>query len=100
VILSGDIIIGCNFAQDAGIYEYTMGSDGSTVKARYTFIYIFEDGQWKISQHHSSYMPEAYLAAKPTCTAITDTQVRDLFTLWNNALATLDSATVAARYSK
>jgi len=59
VILSGDIFIGCNWAQDAGIYEFTMGKDGSKVKARYTYVYIYEDGAWKISQHHSSVMPEA-----------------------------------------
>ena len=60
-ILSGDIMIGTNWAQDAGIYEFTMGIDGSKVKGRYTFVYVFEDGEWKISQHHSSVMPEAYL---------------------------------------
>jgi len=59
VILSGDIFIGCNWAQDAGIYEFTMGKDGSKVKARYTYVYVYEDGEWKISQHHSSVMPEA-----------------------------------------
>jgi len=63
VILSGDIITGDNWAQDAGIYEFTMGNDGSKVKARYTYVYVFEDGEWKISQHHSSVMPEALLAA-------------------------------------
>lgn len=64
-ILSGDIIIGNNWAQDAGVYEFTMGIDGSTVKGRYSFVYVFEDGEWKISHHHSSVMPEAYLAAGP-----------------------------------
>jgi len=102
VILSGDIITGANWAQDVGIYEFTMGYDGSKVKARYTFVYVFEDEQWKISHHHSSVMPEALLAkaAVPTYQQITESQVRDLFNLWNNALATLNSTTVAARYSK
>jgi len=79
-----------------------MGSDGSKVKARYTFVYVFEDDQWKISHHHSSVMPEALLAKTdaPTYQQITESQVRDLFNLWNNALATLNSTTVAARYSK
>jgi len=58
VILSGDIMSGANWAQDVGIYEFTMGIDGSKLKARYTFIYVFEDDQWKISHHHSSAMPE------------------------------------------
>jgi ketosteroid isomerase-like protein len=40
-----------------------MGKDGSKVKARYSFIYVFEDGEWKISHHHSSAMPEAMMQA-------------------------------------
>ena len=61
VILSSDVIIGCNMAQDAGTYEFTMGKDGSKVKARYSYVYVYEDGQWKISHHHSSVMPEGFL---------------------------------------
>jgi len=94
-ILEGEIVTGPNWAQDAGIYEFTMGIDGSKVKGRYSFIYVFEDGEWKISHHHSSVMPEAVLP-----TPITKDEVRDLFQLWNGALATLDSSKVAARYSK
>ena len=63
VILSGDITLGCNWAQDAGIYEFTMGADGSKVKARYSYVYVLENGQWKISHHHSSVMPESFLKA-------------------------------------
>jgi uncharacterized protein (TIGR02246 family) len=64
VITEGHVTIGVNWAQDAGAYEFTMGDDGSTVKARYSFIYVFEDGAWKISHHHSSVMPEELLAKK------------------------------------
>merc|ERR1712113_350525 len=64
-IIKGDIIVGNNWAQDAGIYEFTMGVDGSKVMGRYSFIYVFEDGEWKISHHHSSVMPEAYLGPAP-----------------------------------
>ena len=35
-----------------------------------------------------------------SCAPITQAQVRGFFTLWNNALATLDSANVTARYAK
>jgi len=36
----------------------------------------------------------------PTCTDITEKEVRALFELWNSALATGDSRIVASRYSK
>mmetsp|Transcript_2685 Transcript_2685/g.3877 ORF Transcript_2685/g.3877 Transcript_2685/m.3877 type:complete len:614 (+) Transcript_2685:136-1977(+) len=94
-ILDGNIIIGANWAQDAGIYEFTMGATGQKVKGRYTYVYVFEDGEWKISQHHSSVMPEG---TKPQ--AITEEEVKNLFQLWNSALATLDPDAVARRYAK
>ncbi|KAL3782465.1 hypothetical protein HJC23_002216 [Cyclotella cryptica] len=93
-ILDGEIVIGTNWAQDAGIYEFTMGATGQKVKGRYTFVYVYEDGEWKISQHHSSVMPEA---SKPQ--AITEEEVRNLFQLWNAALATEDPEAVANRYA-
>lgn len=95
-IVEGNIRIGNNWAQDAGIYEFTMGVDGSKVKARYSFVYVFENGAWKIAHHHSSIMPEGIDVATP----ITEDEVKGLFSLWNNALATLDSTQVANRYSK
>ena len=79
----------------AGIYEFTF-ADGSVAKARYSFIYSFEDGKWMISHHHSSLMPQEVV--KPT--KITESEVRGLFDLWNDALATGDPQQVAARYSK
>jgi len=101
VILESNVMIGTNWCQDAGIYEFTMGATGDKVKARYSFIYKFEDGEWKIAHHHSSMMPEAQLAASSGAPApIPDAEVRSLFSLWNNALATLDPDEVAKRYSK
>ena len=47
--------------QDAGIYELDLLGD--KVKARCSFIYKYEDGEWKIAHHHSSMMPEPLLAA-------------------------------------
>merc|ERR1719343_1858631 len=44
-ILEGTIKIGENWASDV-------------VKARYSYVYVYEDGQWMISHHHSSVMPE------------------------------------------
>lgn len=51
------IKIGCNVAQDVGTYTFRFG-DGATVKARYTYVYEYRDGQWLIAHHHSSAMPE------------------------------------------
>merc|ERR1712176_1178957 len=93
-ILESNVQIGNNWCQDAGIYEFSMGADGSKVKARYSFVYVYEEGEWRIAHHHSSVMPEGISVAQP----IEKSEVRDLFQLWNKALATGDSATVASRY--
>lgn len=53
-----EILIGCNMLQDAGLYTFCF-ADGTCARARYSFIYVLEDGEWKISHHHSSLMPEA-----------------------------------------
>jgi len=94
-ILESYVMCGDNWCKDVGIYEFTMGASGDKVKARYSFVYVFEDGQWKIAHHHSSKMPEA-----TTGQDITDEEVKSLFYLWNDALATLDSDKVAKRYAK
>ena len=94
-ILDGNIIIGTNWAQDAGVYEFTMGTTGAKVRGRYTYVYVFEDNEWKISQHHSSVMPEG---TKPE--PINEAEVKNLFQLWNSALATEDPDAVASRYAK
>ncbi|MEJ2851908.1 MULTISPECIES: SgcJ/EcaC family oxidoreductase [unclassified Saccharothrix] len=51
-------VLGPNAAIDAGIYRFTLGKDGSTVDARYTYAYERVDGKWLIVNHHSSAMPE------------------------------------------
>jgi uncharacterized protein (TIGR02246 family) len=53
---------GCNWALRAGTWTVVL-TDAVTgaksdVKARYSFLYQFEDGQWKIEHLHSSVMPE------------------------------------------
>ncbi len=95
-ILDGHISIGEGWASDTGIYEFTMGATGEKVKARYSFVYVKEDNIWKIQHHHSSVMPEEVALGK----AITADEVRGLFHLWNDALATLDPKKVAWRYAK
>ena len=61
-IIESYVSIGENWCKDVGIYEFRKGTDGTTVRARYSFVYVFEDGEWKISHHHSSLMPEKLLA--------------------------------------
>lgn len=56
------IEIDCNTASRLGTWtvSFTDAATGqkTDVKARYSFIYRFEDGQWKIDHLHSSMMPE------------------------------------------
>ncbi len=52
---------GCNWALRMGTWTVIM-SDPATgaktdVKARYTFLYQFEDGKWRIEHLHSSVLP-------------------------------------------
>jgi hypothetical protein len=75
-----------------------MGATGDKVLARYSYVYTYEDGDWKIAHHHSSVMPEGLLAGAGG-DVLSNDEVRSLFGLWNNALATLDPAQVANRYA-
>lgn len=51
------IKVDCNTAIDTGTYTFTL-ADGKKVPARYTYTYAAKDGNWLISSHHSSAMPE------------------------------------------
>lgn len=56
------IDVDCNSATDAGLYTFRF-SDGTSVKARYSFSYRRIGSQWLITSHHSSGMPENAEAA-------------------------------------
>lgn len=53
---------GCNWAMQVGTWTVTLTDPASgaknDVKARYSFLYQFEDGKWRIEHLHSSAMPE------------------------------------------
>ena len=68
VIKYSDPEPGCNMATDMGVYEFTFGKDGSKVVARYTYSYVYDQNtkEWKIQHHHSSMLPEQFLAAPKT----------------------------------
>lgn len=51
----------CGLSVDAGLYDFSVmdrGGKPSNVSARYTFVYTFRDGEWRIQHHHSSAMPQ------------------------------------------
>jgi hypothetical protein len=86
-IVEGHIRIGNGWAQDNGIYEFTMGATGEVIRARYSFMYVQDemDGKWKIGHHHSSQMPEGITIKQP----IDKYEVRNLFNLvCSNSLET------------
>jgi uncharacterized protein (TIGR02246 family) len=97
-IVMSQVHSGPGWAKDSGLYEFTMGATGQRVKARYSFVYIYENGQWKILHHHSSQMPEEI--TPNNAPKLNEEQVRNLFYLWNDALDTLDADAVASRFSK
>lgn len=52
---------GCNVSTDSGLYDFSVidpAGNISSVSARYTFVYTYRNGEWKIQHHHSSAMPE------------------------------------------
>jgi uncharacterized protein (TIGR02246 family) len=58
---SRTVRVSCNTAVDAGTYTFSLMDDSGSVRevaARFTYVYTFRDGEWRISHHHSSAMPE------------------------------------------
>lgn len=62
-INTSTVEIDCNTASRLGTWTVTLTNPEtgakSDVHARYSFIYRFENGDWKIDHLHSSMMPEA-----------------------------------------
>ncbi|GIU67847.1 SgcJ/EcaC family oxidoreductase [Candidatus Phycosocius spiralis] len=61
-IQTSTVSIGCNIATRLGTWDVALTNPETkavtVVKARYSFIYKYEDGAWKIYHLHSSMMPE------------------------------------------
>ena len=62
-INSSTVKVDCNTAARLGTWTVTLTNADTgvktDVKARYSFIYRYVDGDWKIDHLHSSMMPEA-----------------------------------------
>ncbi|MEY4357813.1 MAG: hypothetical protein RL469_1139 [Pseudomonadota bacterium] len=51
----------CNLSVDMGLYTFFLldkNGKPQEVNARYTYVYTYRNGTWKIQHHHSSAMPE------------------------------------------
>lgn len=97
---------------NSGIYTFTLGTDGSKVQARYTYVYKKIGDEWKILSHHSSQLPtkltpspytgKTYISKCTSDEGLTKEEekgVLDAFYKWNSALKTLDPEAVADLYA-
>lgn len=59
---TSSIRLGCNFAARMGNWSVDVTDpktgERSTAKARYTFIYRYSNGRWRIEHLHSSLLPD------------------------------------------
>jgi len=51
------IQVGNDIAVDSELYTFHFSKTGDEIKARYSFVYRYDDRQWLIISHHSSLMP-------------------------------------------
>lgn len=59
-IIESNVIAMGDVAVHSGLYCFDLNDHGhqQTVPARFSFVYKRAGGEWKIVEHHSSYMPE------------------------------------------
>jgi uncharacterized protein (TIGR02246 family) len=55
-IISEHVHISESIAVNSGLYNFI--TNGKTINARFSFVYIWDDSEWKIISHHSSVLPE------------------------------------------
>ena len=110
-ILDGRIRVGHGWAEDAGVCEIST-KGGRVIKGRYSFVYVWENNQWKILHHHtsssglggdmvasqSSLVPSA--AACLSGSRMTKPRVQNLFQLLEDSFEIRDADLVARRFSK
>ena len=57
-VTSRHIVMGCNYATDAGDYRFQLHQPEEQLNARFTFVYGFDGQGWRIVHHHSSLVPQ------------------------------------------
>ena len=57
-VTSRHIVMGCNYASDAGDYTFQLHQPEEQLDARFTFVYGFDGQGWRIVHHHSSLVPQ------------------------------------------
>jgi uncharacterized protein (TIGR02246 family) len=62
-VLQSFVTVNENWCKDLGVYEFRFGTRGVIIEDRYSFLYVLEDGEWKITHHHSSALPEGLQVA-------------------------------------
>jgi uncharacterized protein (TIGR02246 family) len=110
----------CNTAEYNGIYTFDLTAIGKKVNARFTYVYTYENDEWKIKTHHSSLMPEdiarrnlrasknpslalsGNLApTKPVeCAQVNEHFIKNLWNKWNAVLLTRSAEKVGELYWK
>ena len=95
----------CNLATYNGIYTFDLTAVDTKVQARFSYVYTFEEGEWKIKTHHSSLMPEKSASRRRSlregarqltvsggdnkkCAHITENMVKELWNGWAASLST------------
>lgn len=101
-ILEGRIRIGHGWAEDAGICEITTARNSNGIKARYSFVYVWESNQWKILHHHTSALGKTEVSQAPSVPSssgpMTEQRVQNLFQLFQDSFDIGDADLVARRF--
>jgi uncharacterized protein (TIGR02246 family) len=101
-ILDGRIRVGHGWAEDAGICQVSSLNSPNKIKARYSFVYVWECNQWKILHHHTSSINSTKVQSPPASLGgpMNLKRVPNLFQLLQDAWEVGDADLVARRFHK
>jgi hypothetical protein len=110
-MLEGRVRVGNGWAEDAGVCEISTRG-GRVIKGRYSFVYVWENNQWKILHHYTSNnglggdMAGSLSTLAPSASSglsdsrMTNQRVQNLFRLLQDSFEIRDADLVARRFSK